>query len=234
MRFKKYASADRDLAKQYDAIANTFSVIHDVGENSNRFNREVFYGYIDFIHPGLHILDLGCGDGLDMLYYQSLGATVCGLDASENMLAIARRRLPEADIRCGLFHGTSFDDASFDAVLSKYSVQTTDDVESVYREVYRVLKPGGTLLLLVTHPFRQFFEKRSGAADYFARELVTSNILGGVIKVTEPTHTMGEYLSPFLLTHFDLLVFDERWDRSAEQVDGKRYPGFLILKARKS
>lgn len=233
MKFKKFASANSDLAKQYNTFAKEFSAIHDVGENSNRYNREVFYGYIDFISPGTKVLDLGCGDGFDLLHYQELGATVSGLDASEEMLAIARFRLPNADIRCGLFSATGFDDAMFDAVLSKYSVQTTNDIEPVYREVRRVLKPGGTLLLLVTHPFGQFFERRGVGADYFSQTVVISNILGGAIQVAEPTHMLSEYLSPFFLQHFDLVAYDECWDRSAEQIDGQKYPGFLLIKANK-
>ena len=58
-----------DLSKQYNNFAQRFSEVHDVGENSNRDNRKVFYSKLDFIKPGMKLLDLACGDGLDLVYY---------------------------------------------------------------------------------------------------------------------------------------------------------------------
>ena len=77
------------LATQYDKFASTFSSVHDLGEKSNRDNRVVFYNHIDFIRPGMKILDLACGDGLDIVHYRQLGAEVFGLDASEELVKIA-------------------------------------------------------------------------------------------------------------------------------------------------
>jgi hypothetical protein len=51
------------IAKQYDNIALEFARSHDIGENSNRFNREVFYKYIDFLKPGMK---LGCRSHIDV------------------------------------------------------------------------------------------------------------------------------------------------------------------------
>ncbi len=88
-------------------------------------------------------------------------------------------------------------------------------------------------MYLVVHPFRQFFEKKDKQADYFEQEIVDSHILGNSVTVKEPTHTMSEYLNNFLFKNFDVQSYDERWDPSAEFIDGKKYPGFLILKAKK-
>ncbi len=41
-----------ELATQYNQFADDFSKSHDVGENSKRFNRKLFYSYIDFLKPG--------------------------------------------------------------------------------------------------------------------------------------------------------------------------------------
>ena len=220
-------------AHQYDAIANHFSAIHNIGQNSNNENRNVFYSKIDFIQSGSRVLDLGCGDGLDMVYYQELGAKVYGLDRSKKMIALARKRLPKADIRVGFFEQMSYPDNHFDAVLSKYALMTESIMEPAFKETWRILKPGGVLLYLVVHPFRQYFERKNVRSNYFDRSVVNSNILNGAITVCEPTHTMNEYLSPFLFQRYDVLEYDERWDPAAEMVDGRMYPGYLIIKARK-
>ncbi len=222
-----------DLAKQYDDFAADFSRVHDVGENSNRDNRQKFYSVLNFIKPGMKLLDLACGDGLDLVYYKSLGAEVYGLDASAELIKIAKERLPADDIVVGLFDQTHYADASFDVILSKYAIQTSADMASVFKEIARIIKPGGILVYLVTHPFRQYFEKKNSTADYFQQEVVEASILNNSIIVREPSHTFNEYFTAEFLNDFDIQLFQEQWDASAEQIDGKKYPGYFIVKAQK-
>lgn len=220
-----------ELATQYDQFAQTFSSVHDAGENSNRDNRCVFYKHIDFIKPGMRVLDLGCGDGLDLEYYRSLGAEIYGLDASSALISIAKGRLPNADIRVGLFEEIPFPNDYFDAVLSKYAIQTSADMQPCFREIHRVLKPHGIMLYLVTHPFRQFIEKKIPSADYFTQSVVNSCILNGAVTVQEPSHTLNEYLSNWLFKKFEVQHYSEHWDAAAEMIGDAQYPGYFILKA---
>ncbi len=69
------------------------------------------------------LLDVGCGAGLALELAARRGATVTGLDASEPLLAIARERLPQADLRQGDLEQLPFPDASFTAVTSFNAVQ---------------------------------------------------------------------------------------------------------------
>ncbi len=222
-----------DLSKQYNNLAKTFSEVQDQGENSNRDNRQKFYDQINFIKSGTKLLDLGCGDGLDLVYYKSLGAEAFGIDASKELINIAQQRLPESDIRVAVFEKIPHKDGYFDVVLSKYAIQTSAKLKPIFREILRVLKPGGVLMYLVTHPFRQYFEKKDSRADYFERKIVDSLILNNQILVKEPSHTMNDYLDEFLFDNFDVQLYREYWDASAEQIDGKKYPGYFILKAKK-
>ena len=222
-----------DLAKQYNGIADDFSNVNDDSKNSNRDNRKMFYSHLNFIKPGVELLDMGCGDGTDLVYYKSLGAKIYGLDASERLIEIAKSRLPEDDIRLGTFEKAVFPESSFDIVLSKYAIQTAIDMKPVFDKIHKLLKPGGVLMYLVTHPFRQYFEKKQIGADYFKQKVVDSLILNDSMIVREPSHTMNEYLSDDFLRKFDVLLFKECWDPSAEQVEGRKYPGYFILKARK-
>ncbi len=219
-----------DLANQYDSFASDFSKNQDIPENGNRFNREVFYNHIDFIKPGINLLDLACGDGTDLVYYKKHGADIYGIDASEELIKIARQKLPDSNLKVSLFESIPFEDNFFDAVLSKYAIMTSRDMNPIFKEIYRVLKPGGTMMYLVTHPFRQFFEKRDDKSDYFEQKIVDSNILGNTVRLKEPSHTMTEFLNDFLFKNFDVQTYDERWDPAAEIIDGKKYPGFFILK----
>ncbi len=222
----------KNLATQYDTFAKTFSANHDLGEGSNRDNRQVFYSHIDFIRPRMKVLDLACGDGLDMAHYRELGAEVYGLDASHELVQIARARNPGSEILAGDFtERFPYEDHFFDIVLSKYAIQTAKDMSPCFREIARVLKPGGTFLYLVTHPFRQFMERKDLGGDYFEQTIVDSHILNDTVVVEEPTHTLNDYLNPHFLAQFELKAFEEHWDAAAEQVGGGKYPGYFIVKA---
>lgn len=223
-----------DLSRQYyNKIAKKFSNINNVGTRSNRDNRKVFYGLIDFVKSGMKLLDLGCGDGLDLVHYKSLEANVFGLDASEEFLKIAKNRLPDQDIRLGSFEKTSFENGFFDIVLSKYAIQIVPNLEPVFKEVFRILKPGGIFMYLVTHPIRSYFEKKEKTGDYFKQKVFHSRILNNALVVEEPSHTMNEYLNKEFLEKFDVQFFGEYWDPSAERIGGKKYPGYFILTAKK-
>jgi ubiquinone/menaquinone biosynthesis C-methylase UbiE len=125
----------------------------------------VFYRHLDFIKPGMKIIDLACGDGTDLAYYQKLGVEAYGLDASSELIRIARAKLDDVQLTVGRFESIPFENDYFDVVLSKYSLMTSKDVRPVFKEIHRVLKPGGIMMYLVTHPFRQFVEKQNGAAN---------------------------------------------------------------------
>lgn len=88
-------------------------------------------------------------------------------------------------------------------------------------------------MYLVTHPLRQYLEKKDPTIDYFEQRVVDCHILNNTITVKEPTHTMNEYLSSEFLKDFDAQEFEECWDAAAERVDGRKYPGYFILKAKK-
>jgi len=75
------------------------------------------------------------------------GATCAGIDASPRLVAVARDRSPEADIRVGDMHAMPWPDATFDVVTSFRGVWgTTPDALS---EIHRVLRPGGRVGLTV-------------------------------------------------------------------------------------
>jgi len=95
------------------------------------------------IDDGDRVLDLACGSGLAMELATLRGATVAGIDAADRLVAVARLRLPEADIRVGDMHALPWEDGSFDVVTSFRGIWgTTPDALA---EARRVLVPGGRL-----------------------------------------------------------------------------------------
>jgi SAM-dependent methyltransferase len=98
------------------------------------------------------LLDVGCGAGLLSLLASLRGAQVTALDASPALLEIARQRLPRANVREGDLEALPFVDASFDAVVAVNSLFFADDMGVALREIIRVVRPGGRVVVTVWGP----------------------------------------------------------------------------------
>jgi ubiquinone/menaquinone biosynthesis C-methylase UbiE len=94
------------------------------------------------ITTGTRLLDVGCGAGLALQLARKRGAVVSGLDASAQLLDVARARLPEADLRQGDVEELPFADEAFDAVTAFNSVQYATDPVQALGEVKRVAASG--------------------------------------------------------------------------------------------
>jgi phosphatidylethanolamine/phosphatidyl-N-methylethanolamine N-methyltransferase len=98
------------------------------------------------------VLEVGVGTGLSLAHYPR-GARVVGVDLSEDMLARARERVGrgvDATVELRLADGErlGFADDAFDLVVLPFVVSVTPDPQALLDEVARVLRPGGTVLVL--------------------------------------------------------------------------------------
>ncbi|WP_203694984.1 methyltransferase domain-containing protein [Catellatospora coxensis] len=96
---------------------------------------------------GTRLLDVACGAGLAVELAAARGATAAGIDASARLVAVARDRSPEADLRVGDMRALPWADHAFDVVTSFRGIWGT--TPEVLDEVRRVLRPGGLLGLTV-------------------------------------------------------------------------------------
>jgi demethylmenaquinone methyltransferase/2-methoxy-6-polyprenyl-1,4-benzoquinol methylase len=102
------------------------------------------------LKPGMQVLDVACGPGLVAECAQDIvGSTgsVVGLDPSIGMLREAQKGPCRTLVR-GVGERLPFPDRSFDFVSMGYALRHVSDLATAFLEYRRVLKPGGTLLLL--------------------------------------------------------------------------------------
>lgn len=96
---------------------------------------------------GTRLLDAGCGAGYALQLAAKRGADVAGFDASAGLLAIARRRLPDSDIRQGDIEELPYGDDTFDAACAFNSVQYAADPTAALRAIRRVARPGAPVAI---------------------------------------------------------------------------------------
>ena len=107
------------------------------------------------------VLMLGCGTGEESLMLNEFGATdIVGIDLSEESIRLAKESYPNCEFIVGDMHKLPFEDNSFDFVYSSLAIHYSDNPESVYKEIYRVLKTNGELLFSIGHPLRWACEER--------------------------------------------------------------------------
>jgi SAM-dependent methyltransferase len=99
------------------------------------------------VNTGDRLLDVACGSGLAIELARLRGAVCSGIDASSRLVAVARFRNPDGDIRVGDMHALPWDAGAFDVVTAFRGVWgTTPDA---VKELHRVLCPGGRVGLTV-------------------------------------------------------------------------------------
>ncbi|MGH1542313.1 MAG: methyltransferase domain-containing protein [Arenicella sp.] len=105
------------------------------------------------VKPGEIVLDLGCGAGLDLLIAsEKVGETgrVIGVDFNEDMLSLAKQRIRDyrnIELRKGRIEDLPVESNSVDWVISNCVINLSDEKQSAFNEIARVMKPSGKMLV---------------------------------------------------------------------------------------
>jgi demethylmenaquinone methyltransferase/2-methoxy-6-polyprenyl-1,4-benzoquinol methylase len=152
------------IKKEFNKWAKTYDVMPCNYCNFYFTNKKV----ISVLNPktGSSFLDVGCGTGilLEQLAKLNKDLELSGLDLSEEMLSVARQKLEKyfnVNLRLGSVAKLPFKDNYFDYVTCVHSFHHHPDSLKSLKEMKRVLKPGGKLLLAdvsLDGPFRSLFQ----------------------------------------------------------------------------
>lgn len=141
----------RDLLhrKAYDLLAAQY----DEKAKIRRANNETSVRHFThFITTGNKVVDIGCAVGLDTQIFTELGYEATGIDISGEMVRIARRRNPEADIVEGDFFNLDLQKGNFDAAYAQDLIHLypSDQASAVLNRISYLLKPEGVAHIATT------------------------------------------------------------------------------------
>lgn len=188
---------------------------------------------------GDRVLDAGCGAGHLAEELEARGASVVGVDVSNKMLTYAADRTAGAPlVRADLGSGLPFVDDAFGGVASSLAFHYVRDWDSLFRELRRVLVPGGWLVFSIQHPHADF-EEYDDARNYHEIERVSAvwSSFDEDVRVSAYRRPLAAVLNPPLDAGFDLdRLVEPTPTEDFRAVNPQRYeyeathPNFLCLR----
>jgi demethylmenaquinone methyltransferase/2-methoxy-6-polyprenyl-1,4-benzoquinol methylase len=151
------SSCPSSVGPMFDRIAPTYDLLNHLLS----FGRDPSWRRkaVQQLGPdsSLNIIDLATGTGdllISLLKSHRSAARIVGLDVSEGMLSLCRQKLRRrglagrVELLCADASATPLAASSFDAATMGFGIRNTPDVSKTLREMHRILKPGGTAMIL--------------------------------------------------------------------------------------
>ena len=137
------------------------------------------------IVKGTSIFDFGCGDAIHLEQFAKKGCDIRGMDISQEMIDLAKKRLSKVKLDSDLVSVGSASELShvadntFDVILScnvlAYLTKYEEDV--FYKEAYRLLRPGGHLIVTHSNELFDMYSLNQYTIEFFSRQFVTDDSL---------------------------------------------------------
>jgi SAM-dependent methyltransferase len=228
----------------YETMAARYAANIDTKPHNAYYDRPAMLSLLPDV-SGKKVLDAGCGPGVYAQWLVEHGAQVLGLDASPQMVELTRQRVGDraqfrvTDLSAPL---DFLQDATFDMVLSALTISYIADLNALFAEFARALRPAGLFVFSTHHPMSDF---QYHGGNYFE-----------TAQVTETWNSLSTPDMPFTVTFYRrslTAITEALWQTGFvmerlieplptpefEQADPKNYaklmnqPGFIAIRARR-
>ena len=144
----------------------------------------------------LDVLDVGCGQGIDLIRYAIAGARATGVDLTPRHVELARAHVAalglEAAVEEGDAEALHFPDAQFDRVSSNGVLHHTPNFDAALREIHRVLRPGGeTRVIVYNRNSFHYWISQVFWQGIVQRQLLEERSMAGVLSRNVEYSTIG-------------------------------------------
>ncbi|SFR00369.1 class I SAM-dependent methyltransferase [Desulfoscipio geothermicus] len=217
-----------DKADGYDKWYRT-----PVGRFVDRVEKAAVLAYLE-PQPGMSVLDIGCGTGNYSLELARQGLQVTGIDISPGMLARARAKAEAEGLPVQFIRGNAgrlpFGDNSFNYVVSVSALEFLPDLGAALLEAYRVLKPGGRLVVGLIgrdSAWGRFYEtksRREPGSVFNRARLYTLDELHDAM----PGRTVRARAVLFTPPEFDYQNEQAAWDLENSAIENGRTDGGFV------
>lgn len=133
----------RQTQSTYNAIAQDFS-------RTRAFVYPALYTFKNYVKDGDRVLDIGCGNGRILRIFKGMKINYLGVDASPNLIIIARHNYPQYRFEMADAISLDIDEKDFDAVTMSavlHHIPSKELRSKMVQRVHEILKPGGRLLM---------------------------------------------------------------------------------------
>lgn len=183
---------------------NSWSETYDAVENKTRDIEATAIRESIKIAAPLDILELGCGTGKNTVWLLTKARRLIGADFSGKMLDRAKRKITDhrAEFRqMDLREKWGFDDNQFDLITCSLVLEHIGNLDFVFAEASRVLRPNGLFYIGELHPFKQYV----GSKARFETE-------SGVFTLECFIHHVSDFLGAAEKNNFELVELKEWFD----------------------
>lgn len=190
-------------------------------------------------------LDIGCGEGRFCRMLRAQGIETLGIDPTKRLIERAVECDPQGEYQVGRAETLDLPDDAFDLVVSYLSLIDIADIDAAIREMARVLRPGGSLLIANLNGFNTAGQtlgwsdepsgQRGFAMDHYLEERADWIAWRG-IRIRNWHRPLSRYISLLLGTGLQLIHFCEPSPIGGDPARVARYrraPWFLIMEWRK-
>jgi ubiquinone/menaquinone biosynthesis C-methylase UbiE len=182
----------------YNLAAQKYHDLFHNEMNEKEYDLKLLDSFAARFNKDSLICDAGCGPSAHIgKYLFDKGIKIVSVDISEKCIELAKKYNPDMKFECADINNMSFDDNTFDGIISYYSIINTPKIyiNKIFTEFRRVLKPDGCLLVAV----------KAGTTEGYIDEL-----LGIKTKTYFSLFTQEEIVNYFSQAGFLLEFFDKR------------------------
>lgn len=240
---RKNSNSQADALCKWVGSANAWILAQ--GETGDWSRRAVLDSALSNLLPdlaGKSVLDLGCGEGRYSRILKSKGADVIGIDPTPRFIEHAKERDPGSTYIEAVAENIPIEDRQFDLVLSYLSIIDIPDLEAASQEIARLLKPGGSLIIVTISNFasvsegwikdqegKKLFRAVDRYMEHFSLDLEWRNI-----RIRNYHRPLSYVLGLFLEKGFVLTKFLEPLPSETDPnyIDEFRAPNFQIYEFR--